>query len=745
MQKNLLASSLLTASLLSPLALAQSTWYVDQAGTPPGTGSQADPFTDLQFAVDQATTLDGDEILVLPGVYSGGLDFAGKTLSVTSTGDPLFTVLIGSGSVVSATSGEGPGTSLEGFSIVGGSGTLNVSTTGILSVRGGGVLVVDSALLLRDCVLDSNSAGQGAGAFVEGGHLELVDCEVKNNVASSNNTGTVAGGGVACTRGLLTMSGTRVSGNFIDAPITASFSRAGAGVFVALVASGIQPSLRMNDCVIANNGIAQPGRGGGLFLASQDALIEDCTIQGNGIGAPSSGGSAGAGVYTVQNSEVILRRTRLVENGFGNTYGGGGYAGPGLLDTCELIGNEALIGGGVAGGSSSSFRPTLVHCLLEGNRARSTDNSLPRGGGASMADLVDCTLRLNTAFGVGGGAYGCSLRDCMIENNTAQADQGQPAQGGGIAGSIATDCWIADNTVNPATSQLTDGGGAAYGSSLTGCTLIANTVAPPGLGAATRDCSLDRCTVFGSDIPGGFGYTIDGPGLITNTIVWGNDTDFDIDPNGLLPEIRFSNIEEGVFPGPSNISVDPSFWSPANGDYRLRPVSPSIDAGDPQSPPDPDGSVADQGAFPFDPTYCGAPSNYCGAKINSLGCFASIGFQGFPSATGPDDFVLVASDLPTGQFGIPVWSASPAATPLAGGLLCVASPIVRGPVLTSGSMPTGACGGAPISFAFTQALMSAQGFFPGTRIYAQFWYRDPSHPDGTGQSLSDGLDFTICP
>jgi hypothetical protein len=31
-----------------------------------------------------------------------------------------------------------------------------------------------------------------------------------------------------------------------------------------------------------------------------------------------------------------------------------------------------------------------------------------------------------------------------------------------------------------------------------------------------------------------------------------------------------------------------------------------------------------------------------------------------------------------------------------------------------------------------------------TRWY-QWWYRDPTHPDGTGVALSDGLEVTYCP
>ena len=50
-------------------------------------------------------------------------------------------------------------------------------------------------------------------------------------------------------------------------------------------------------------------------------------------------------------------------------------------------------------------------------------------------------------------------------------------------------------------------------------------------------------------------------------------------------------------PGDGNIQFDPLFVDQENGDYHLLENSPCIDAGDPQSPYDPDGTIADIGAF----------------------------------------------------------------------------------------------------------------------------------------------------
>lgn len=53
-------------------------------------------------------------------------------------------------------------------------------------------------------------------------------------------------------------------------------------------------------------------------------------------------------------------------------------------------------------------------------------------------------------------------------------------------------------------------------------------------------------------------------------------------------------------PGTGEISADPLFVDPENDDFHLTMGSPCIDAGDPESPYDPDGTIADMGCFYFD-------------------------------------------------------------------------------------------------------------------------------------------------
>ena len=84
---------------------------------------------------------------------------------------------------------------------------------------------------------------------------------------------------------------------------------------------------------------------------------------------------------------------------------------------------------------------------------------------------------------------------------------------------------------------------------------------------------------------------------VKNSIIW--EIDLMDDTGNAVFEISYSDIQNG-WPGIGNIDSNPLFVDPTNGDYHLTANSPCIDAGDPNSPLDPDGSVADIGAFYYD-------------------------------------------------------------------------------------------------------------------------------------------------
>src|SRR6185436_16522912 len=52
------------------------------------------------------------------------------------------------------------------------------------------------------------------------------------------------------------------------------------------------------------------------------------------------------------------------------------------------------------------------------------------------------------------------------------------------------------------------------------------------------------------------------------------------------------------WPGTGNLNADPLWVAPQSGNYHLQASSPAINAGDPASPLDLDGSRSDMGVFP---------------------------------------------------------------------------------------------------------------------------------------------------
>lgn len=87
---------------------------------------------------------------------------------------------------------------------------------------------------------------------------------------------------------------------------------------------------------------------------------------------------------------------------------------------------------------------------------------------------------------------------------------------------------------------------------------------------------------------------------ITNSILWGLSDSVSSDFGETNLTIGFCTLSE-PWPGTNNIVSNPLFADAANHDFRLLPFSPSIDAGNPQSPADPDGSPIDQGWATFLP------------------------------------------------------------------------------------------------------------------------------------------------
>jgi hypothetical protein len=137
--------------------------------------------------------------------------------------------------------------------------------------------------------------------------------------------------------------------------------------------------------------------------------------------------------------------------------------------------------------------------------------------------------------------------------------------------------------------------------------------------------------------------------------------------------------------------------------------------------------------------------NYCVGKLNSLGCTPAIGATGSRSLSGADDLHVIATSELNNKNGIAFFGRHSASSPFYGGTLCVRQPIVRTPLQDSGGNNGASdCSGA-YDYHVSHAWLALQGWGAGDQVFAQYWSRDPQHPDGTGIALSNALHFTLQP
>lgn len=308
--------------------------------------------------------------------------------------------------------------------------------------------------------------------------------------------------------------------------------------------------------------------------------------------------------------------------------------------------------------------------------------------------------------------------------------------GGALYNADATDS-VLDRNLATDINGGTPRGGAASASSLTRCVVV-NNVCTEGAGGAANSHTIDFCTIVNN-----FGhpdYAAVEDGSISNSIVWGNRSSAppEFTNKTTAGTVQFSMIEGD----PSTIPGPPLFYDRSTGDMHLLPGSPAIDAANPTLSPDPNGTPRDIGALPFDPSY-GIPSGtYCEPKSTSTGCVARVSLDGIASLSG-SPVVLRMTGAPTSATGLLLLSRDAAShTGFFNGVLCVGGTIERAGIEVSGHA-TG-CGD---SFRFTldPTLFQSLGFSAGDLAYAQVWFRDVAHPDGTGVGLSDAVVMTIEP
>jgi hypothetical protein len=302
-------------------------------------------------------------------------------------------------------------------------------------------------------------------------------------------------------------------------------------------------------------GVSDESGGGGVFLVG--ATVQNCMISScYSLRSNVAGGAVVVG-GTLSNSIVTGVGRGLEARSAIDCISGG------LITDCQITGN-----GGPNGGIDTAA-VYLADSELR-NSAISNNYAYTSGGlyGRS-SKIVGCSFGSNWAVGgEGGGAHldQCEVDRCIIVGNRNLGFEYPPGRGGGIftIGGVIRNSLIAGNRAASATSGPGLGGGIYLrGGSLLNCTVAANR-ADHGGGiyvesedGGTSNPVVRNCVVFFNSASSGTNWS------------WQ-------DPPGSFDHCC-------TIPSPNavgdNTVQDPQFIDQPNGNYRLAPTSPCIDAG----------------------------------------------------------------------------------------------------------------------------------------------------------------------
>ncbi len=249
-----------------------------------------------------------------------------------------------------------------------------------------------------------------------------------------------------------------------------------------------------------------------------------------------------------------------------------------------------------------------------------------RGGGincvsSSSPDLENLTITGNSA--TDGGGVCCSFQSNLSLENVTITGNSASDDGGGI---------FCTNISDPSLTNVIISGNSAYKGGGIYCFINSN----PSLTNVT-------ITENFASVGGGIYCYLDSNPSLLNCILW-NDSPQEIYIESGSATATYSDIQGG-WTGTGNIDADPLFAGPATGNFHLSwanfPIpddtkSPCIDAGDPNSPFDPDGTIADMGAFYYN-------QSQVSQQINLSSGFSFVSSHIIPD--NPDMFIVMADVL----------------------------------------------------------------------------------------------------
>jgi parallel beta-helix repeat protein len=456
------------------------------------------------------------------------------------------------------------------------------------NVQGSITIHADSTLNIEPGVLVNLL---GAYSFTVNGYLEAVGTQAD----SIRFAGTATWGGV----------------NFVNAPDSSHL------VYCSINNAFTPVTCNNSDPVISHNLMTSGGIYGAIYVLNLSSpRISDCSIT-----------NAGRGIYWTSSANATIDScviSNVYSQGFWWTSSASGTISGSIISGC-----------GRSGVYKTSGNLTFIDCIISNNKNNMDDY----GGGVRSqfgnVTFINCTISNDSMFSGEGGGVGCrqgtaTFTNCTINGNCSVDLSSSPYLGGGgislyNANAILSHCTIFDNFGSPHGGAI-----AIYNTgnlSINHCTIDGNESdcgMYPGSTIAIIGSS-PAATIMNSIISNNYGWPSNACAIYNQGTLTAEYSDFyhnypggDISGNrptgfGVLDTTNYNSDSCDIY---YNIFLDPMFVDTTNGDLHLQAASICIDAGDPTSPLDPDGTVADMGCYYFDQSAHPVPNSVTDLTIS---------------------------------------------------------------------------------------------------------------------------------
>ncbi|MFH1006910.1 MAG: right-handed parallel beta-helix repeat-containing protein [Candidatus Latescibacterota bacterium] len=400
---------------------------------------------------------------------------------------------------------------------------------------------------------------------------------ITNNTITGNNTG------ISCSSSSPTITDNTIAANggygiFCNSssPTLTDNTITGNGVGGIYCWGNSSPTIT-NNTITGNNE-------NGIYCESSSPTITNNTITGNsenGILCSSSSptitnntitGNSGHGIYCDYKSSPTITNNTITENGENGIYC--------FYHSSPIVTDNTITGNSEDGIRCDFSSPTITNNAITGNgflgiscdsksSPNITNNTITGNGEIGIYCYFSSPTIINNAI-MGNGLLGISCDNKSsptITNNTITENSGR-----GVSCLDNSSPTITHNTITGNSNE----GIHCYSSSPT---ITSNIVIENYRGIYCEDNSFPS---------------------ITYNDVWSNSSGNFVDCPDYVGDLITVNANGDSCDTYYNIILDPVFMDPENGDICLQWGSPCIDAGDPTFPFDPDTTVADMGAVPFD-------------------------------------------------------------------------------------------------------------------------------------------------